>query len=76
MPDMLKKAEDSLLLPCQQDETLVNLFADILLQRNAYDKISAFVIQYQQKDLPYFVVKYDKNIMNLLVQDILKENIV
>ena len=58
---------------------MVNFFADNLLQRYACDKISAFVIKYQQRNLPYLVIKYDKSVMNLLVQDILiilKENIV
>ena len=50
---------------------MVNFFADILLQRYACDKISAFVIKYHQRNLQYLVIKYDKNIMNLMVEDIL-----
>ena len=52
-------------------QNMVNFFADSLSQRYACDKISAFVIKYQQRNLPYLVIKYDKSIVNLLVQDIL-----
>ena len=58
---------------------MVNFFADILSQKLIFGHKHTFVAEYQQRNLPYFVIKYDKSLMNILVQDILiilKESIV
>ena len=58
---------------------MVNLFADVLSQKLIFCYEHTFVTKYQHINLPYFVIKYDKSVMNFVVEDILiilKENIV